>query len=117
MSANLNIKQIGKTNSFSFSNSYPKEPQANSIDTVIISNDGRFVNKETIKSKRQLNDSTTEIITEETGVDGNDNKQATFKFTYILSPNIYANKKEVQFAGQSEWITRHEYSYKRCNSN
>lgn len=115
MSANLDIKQIDETNNFSFANIYPEEPHANFIDTILISNHVNIINNESVKSKKKLSNGTLEIITELLGVDGNDNKQAKFKYTYILGKSVYYHKKEVQFVGTSQWITRHEYKYKPCN--
>lgn len=113
MPANLNVSQIGKSDSFSFANLYPEEPNANSVDTVTISPNGKAMNKEVVKSKHTLKDGSLEIVTELLGEDGNDNKKATFRFTYIIGPHVYEHKKEVQFVGTSTWILRHEYKYKR----
>lgn len=111
MPAEIEIKRIGKTNKFVFSNIYPNETNANSIDTVTISTDGKYIDKELVKSRRKLTNGNIEIITEELGKDGNDNKPATFRHTYTFGKTIYKNRKDVQFSGQAEWINRHEYSY------
>ena len=111
MPADIDIKRIDKTNKFAFSNSYPNEKSANSIDTVIISTDGKYINKELIKARRKLPNGNVEIVTEETGIDGNDNKPATFRHTYTFGKTIYKKRKDVQFIGENEWINRHEYSY------
>lgn len=113
MPANLEIKQLKKSNVFIFSNLYPDEPKANSSDTLTISNDGKMVNNETVKSKRKFRNGNTEIITEILSVDGNDNKPAIIRITYTVGNTIYTNIKEVKFIGQNEWIKRHEYSYTR----
>ena len=47
LSANLVIKQMGRSNKFIFSNIYPKEPNANSSDTILISKAGRKITAET----------------------------------------------------------------------
>ncbi|MEO7047634.1 MAG: hypothetical protein ABI091_20210 [Ferruginibacter sp.] len=116
MSADIDIKRIGKTNQFSFSNIYPKEKSANGIDTITISKDGKYIDKELVKSRRKLANGDIEIITEEPGKDGNDNKPATIRHTYTFGKTTYKNKKDVQFAGETEWINRHEYSYVRKKS-
>jgi hypothetical protein len=113
MPADIAIQRIGKTNKFVFSNIYPNEPNANSIDTISISIDGKYIDKELVKSRRKLPNGDIEIITEELGKDGNDNKPATFRHTYTLGPTTYKNRKDVQFTGGTEWINRHEYSYKK----
>ncbi len=113
MPADIDIRRIGKTNQFAFSNIYPKEAAANAIDTILISRNGKFINKETVKSRKKLANGAIEIITEETGKDGNDDTPATFRHTYTLGVATYTNKKDVQFIGQTEWINRHVYSYRR----
>lgn len=113
MPADIEIKRIGKTNKFVFSNIYPNETNANSIDTISISTDGKYIDKELVKSRCKLPDGDIEIITEEFGKDGNDNKPATFRHTYTLGQTTYKNRKDVQFPGETEWINRHEYSYKK----
>ena len=113
MPADIEIKRIGKTNKFVFSNIYPNETSANSIDTISISADGKYIDKELVKSRRKLPNGDIEIITEEFGKDGNDNKPATFRHTYTFGSTTYKNRKDVQFTGETEWINRHEYSYKK----
>lgn len=112
MPANLEIKQLGKTKQFIFSNIYPNEPKANSSDTLTISIDGKFIGKKAIKSKKKLQNGEMEIIAEEKGKDGNDNKNATFRHTYTISKTIFKRRKDIQFEGENTWINRHEYSYK-----
>jgi hypothetical protein len=113
MPVDIVIKRIGKTNKFIFSNIYPNEKSANSIDTVSISTDGKYINNELIKSRRKLANGDIEIITEEYGKDGNDNKPATFRHTYTLGKTIYKKRKDVLFNDKIDWINRHEYSYKK----
>ncbi len=113
MPANLEIKKNSKINKFVFSNIYSNEPSANSIDTISISTDGKYIDKELIKSRRKLPNGNIEIITEEFGKDGNDNKPATFRHTYTFGPTTYKKRKDVQFTGETVWINRHEYSYKK----
>ena len=117
MSADLVVARIEKTNQFSFSNIYPKETSANSVDTITISKDGKYIDKELVNSRKNLPDGDIEIITEESGKDGNDHKPATIRHTYTFGKTSYKNKKDVQFPGGTEWINRHEYSYKRESDN
>lgn len=113
MPADIEIKRIDKTNKFIFSNIYPNETNANSTDTVSVSSDGKYIDKETVKSRRKLPNGEIEIITEELGNDGNDNRAAMFRHTYTLGATTFRTRKDVQFIGETEWIKRHEYSYKR----
>ena len=66
-----------------------------------------------VKSKRMLSDGNTEIITEILKTDGNENKPAVLRHTYIIGRKIYINRKDVQFTGQTNWIMRNEYKYSR----
>jgi hypothetical protein len=116
MPANLEVKRIDNTSKLVFSNIYPNETSANSVDTISISTDGKYIDKELVKSRRKLPSGDIEIITEEFGKDGNDNKPATFRYTYTFGPTTYKNRKDVQFTGETVWINRHEYSYKKTPS-
>ena len=111
MPADINIKRIGISNQFVFSITYPNETNANSIDTITISTDGKYINKEIIKSRLKLPNGDIEIVTEELGKDGNDNRDATFKLIYTLGLSTLINRKDVKYVGELEWIKRHEYSY------
>lgn len=113
MPADLEVKRLGKNEQFLFSNIYPNEKNANSTDTISISKDGKFIGKEVVKSRRKLFTGDIEIITEESGKDGNDNKPATFRHIYTLGSSTYTNRKDVQFTGETRWINRHEYTYKK----
>ncbi|WP_379963673.1 hypothetical protein [Epilithonimonas sp. UC225_85] len=117
MPSDLEVKRIDETNKFSFSNIYPNERNANSTDTVSISSDGKYIDKEQVKSRRKLANGDIEIITEETGKDGNDNKPATIRHTYTFGKDIFKKRKDVQFVGDNQWINRHVYSYSRNPSN
>jgi len=111
MPADIEIKRINKTNKFVFLNIYPKEASANSIDTITISTEGEYIDKELVKSRQKLANGLIEIITEELGEDGNDNKGATIRHTYTLGKTSFNKRKDVQFVGETKWIKRHEYSY------
>lgn len=113
MPADLEVKRIGKTNRFAFANLYPDEPNANDTDTLTLAADGKSLNGETVKSRRKLSNGDIEVVTEEAGRDGNDNKPATFRHTYLFGKTKFSRKKEVQFQGETTWIKRHEYRYER----
>ena len=114
MPAVIMVKPIAGTDDLSVSNIYPNEPKANSTDTLWLNSEQRTINKEAVQSRKIFDDGTLQVITEARGVDGNDNKKATFRYTYTIGKEIYTNKKEVRFNGTSTWITRHEYTFKRC---
>lgn len=113
MPADINIKQIDGSNKFLFINSYANESNANSVDTVTISDDGKSFNNENVASNRILKNGSVEIITEVSGIDGNENNPALIRHTYLISENIFVMRKDIQFVGQKNWIKRHEYNYKK----
>jgi hypothetical protein len=113
MPANIMVKDFKDANNIIYSMTYPEEPKANSVDTLFISKDGRLLNNEPIKSNRLINKDSTEVVTEITGVDGNDHRAAIIRHTYMLGKDTYSVKKEVQFGGESRWIVRHEYRFSR----
>lgn len=83
MPANVEIRQIKKSKQYIFYNTYPDEPKANSADTVIISADGKMIDKEIVKTIVNTDNGNTEITTELSATDGNDNKPALIRHTYI----------------------------------
>ncbi len=116
MPADMEISRIGTTNTFAWAHRYPNEPGANSIDTVVLTPDGKYIDRARIRTRRVLPNGDVEVITEETGTDGNDNRPATFRHTYVLGKDLFTKRKDVRFAGESKWINRHEYRYTRTSS-
>ncbi len=113
MPANLAIKRITKTNSYSFVNFYPNEATANSIDTMVVSEDGKFFNGKLIISRHTIANGNIEFITEDLGEDGNDNRKALIHLTYSFNQKSFSKRKDIQFVGETQWIKRHEYLYTR----
>ena len=113
MPANLNVSRTEDANKFIFTSIYPDEPNANSSDTISISPKGERIGSERVKSRAVLLNGNVEIITEDSGQDGNDKKSATFRFTYVLGKTEFGIVKEVRFDGEEDWIERHQYSYTR----
>ena len=113
MPADVAVKRLKKTNTFILSNVYPNETNANSLDTLTISPDGKLIGTELVKSKKRLDNGDLEIVTEELGKDGNDDKPAILRHTYTVGKTIFKKRKDIQFQGETIWINRHEYSYKK----
>ena len=113
MTADLEIRRIGKTNDFEVFYRYPKEPQANSNDTLRIAADSSRIDGDRVVSRKTEPDGTLVIVTESAGKDGNDGKAATFKRTYRISAVQFSITKDVRFEGTTEWIRRHEYAFSR----
>lgn len=107
----LEIKQLPK-NGFVFTNSYPNEPKANSVDTVYINYSGRMLDNERITTVDRFSDG-IKIVTEVKGTDGNNNQKALIRRTYQIYQDRMYIRKEVKFSGSSEWLQRNEYLFTR----
>jgi hypothetical protein len=114
MPANVTISvYTGKPNGIILALDYPKEPQANGNDTLVISKEGVLLNGGKIVSKKQLADGSLEIIADKEGRDGNDNKKALLRHIYNISKTKFSNRKEVKFEGTDAWILGNEYTFSR----
>ncbi len=111
--AELIVKQIGTSNQFVFLHIYAKDSNQKVADTLIISNDGKKINNATITSKQCTPEGNVEIITEFSGFDHDNNKAAVIKQTYTIGKQLYIYKKEVQLEGQTDWLDRQDFEYKR----
>lgn len=94
-----------------FEYQYPDEPQANSQETITISQDGRTINDETVVERANPTGDVLKIVTEKSGMDNN--KKAVFHYTYLISAKRFSIKKEVQYEGTTEYIERNQYDWKR----
>jgi hypothetical protein len=114
MSANIKISLTENKKGYIMGYEYPKEPQANSKDTSFI-NDNLFGKDKIIEFKR-VPEGGFILVTELEGEDGNDNKKAVLRHTYILKPNTYSIIKDVKFEGTDKWIKRNEYLLNRSEN-
>jgi hypothetical protein len=90
---------------------YPNEPKANGKDTLKIKKNGTMLNNADVFSITTLKDGTIQIITDEKGEDGNDNRKAILRHIYSFNNSKFTNRKEVQFIGTDKWIQRNEYTF------
>lgn len=97
--------------SWVFDYQYPDEPKANGKKTVTLSENGKLFNDEAVIEKSDIADKTLKIVTEKNGTDND--KNALFRFTYLLSKTNFSIKKEVKYEGATEFFVRNEYSWKR----
>jgi hypothetical protein len=111
MSANIKISLTADKNGYIMGYEYPKEPHANSIDTTFIM--GNYFGKDKIVRFEKVADGGFTLVTELAGEDGNDNKQAVLRHTYILKLYTYSIRKDVKFEGTDKWIKRNEYQLNR----
>ena len=113
MPANMVVKDFGNDPRVIYSLMYPKEPRANSTDTLVISEDGRMLNGKMISEIKNYTKDSIMIVTLENAVDGNDRQPALIRHSYLLGSGNYVMKKEVQFTGKSQWLVRSEYRFVR----
>jgi len=56
-------------------------------------------------------DGVVQIVTEFSGKDGNENKNALIRNIYTIEANTFDIRKEVLFEGSKEWKKRNEYNF------
>lgn len=96
---------------WTFKMQYPFEPKADSSDDVVLSADGRTFDGEAVIERTKLPDGTLRIVTSKAGKD--DNRDATFKHTYLIGKKSFSLRKEVKLAGTGEFFERNIYEWTR----
>ena len=112
MPANVNLR-IADNSQIILSYAYPNEPNANGKDTLLISGNGSLIDGAEVQSREILEDGAVKIVTVKAGRDGNDNKSALIRHSYILGKNSFQNVKEVKFEGADKWLIRNTYLFSR----
>lgn len=105
--ANLQVSSGEKQ--FFFKNIYPEEPQANSIDTLTIKNEGSFINDLEVMNRSFISDSITTIIAQK--IEKNNNKETIYLYTYRITPGTFSIRKEECVLPGIEFIERFRYEY------
>lgn len=93
---------------------YPNEPQANSTDTTFI-RDNFFGNDKIISFEKDSGGGYM-LVTEVDGTDGNDNKKAVLRLSYLVTATTFSITKEVKFEGSELWIKRNEHLLNRVGN-
>ncbi len=114
MSANIKISLTKNKNGYIMGYEYPNEPQANSKDTTYIVN--KLFGKDKIVEFKKTVDGGYSLVTEIAGEDGNDNKKAILRHTYLLKNKTFSIVKDVKFEGTDKWIKRNEYLLNRAEN-
>jgi len=110
--SNLTVtRSAGDPRAWIFAYEYPEEPRANSRDTVAVSADGRSIGDETVIERRMLPDGTLRVVTRGTGKDND--RDATFRHTYLIGGSRASIRKEVMYEGTAEYFERNEYAWTR----
>ena len=89
---------------------YVWEPDKNVQAITKIKRNGKFIGKQKVVSKIVKEDGSVQIITKAKGKD--DEKKATFYYTYEFDSENYSVTKEVQFPNSDERFMRNSYKYK-----
>lgn len=111
ISADISVSElVSDKNAIVLKYTYPKEPQANSMDTLRISADGKMINDKHIVSAVKQNDSV--VLTAEKQGKDND-KPSTLRYIYTLSNSKFNIRKEVKYNDSSDFFFRNEYSFHR----
>ena len=114
MLANVKISLTENKSGYIMGYEYLKEPQANSKDTTYVTD--KFFGKDKIVDFKKESNGEFRLVTEIMGEDGNDNKKAILRHTYLLKSATYSIIKEVKFEGSDKWIKRNEYSLTRAGN-
>ena len=94
-----------------FDMDYPLERGANSKDEVKLSADGMTFYGETVIERTKSPDGTLRIVTTKKGKD--DNRESTFRHTYLINKKAFSMRKEVKFDGDAEFFERNTYAWTR----
>lgn len=89
---------------------FPEEPDANGRAELVISDDGRMLNDETV-TRRMEEDGTLTLVTESDCKDAA--VQAKCEFTYDISPSALSIRKMVTLDGDTDAYRRNHYSFTR----
>ena len=108
--SDLTISKLGERK-WSFAFTYPDEPKANSKDDVLLSEDGRTFDGETVVERTKLKNGILRIVTSRPGKDND--KPATIRHTYLFSKTEFSIRKDVKLDGGTEFFERNTYSWQR----
>lgn len=101
----------GDAPSWVFEYEYPDEPKANGKKTVALGEGGKVFGDETVVGRAMLEDGTLRIVTERRGKDND--KDALFRYTYLIGASSFSIKKEVRPDGAAEFFERNRFSWGR----
>lgn len=111
MAANITLSFTQDQKGFIMSYEYPKEPHANAKDTTYVKDN--LFGKDLIVTFKKEPIGDFQLITDVDGKDGNENKKAVLRHTYLLKEKQFSIVKEVKFVGTDQWIKRNEYMFRQ----
>jgi hypothetical protein len=110
--SNLTVTQAaGDETSWVFEYEYPEEPKANGRRSLKLGDGGTVFDGETVVERSGLGGGGFRLVTLKRGTDND--RDATFRFTYTLDASTFSIKKEVRPEGAPEFFERNTYSWKR----
>lgn len=89
---------------------YPREPQADGVSELLLTENGRIFDGEPVISAGRTGD-TLQVVTEAACED--DNRPATCRHVYNFAPKQLGWRKVVRFAEAGEDFRRNEYAFTR----
>lgn len=105
----LEVKKNGKDLVMIYE--YPDNSAWNNKDNISISENGRSINGERIKSRNKLADGVIEIIIESKGQDGS--TPATVTQIITIGPTVFTLGQQVQYMTTGEKFQRNQYKWTR----
>ena len=110
--SNLKVTQSAEQKrTWIFEYEYPKEPNANSKETVAISDDGASIDDEKVVERESLENGVLRLVTERRGKDND--QDAVIHHTYLISKSSFSITKEVRTEGSTTFFERNRYSWQR----
>lgn len=111
MACNLTLEVRKNGRELVMAYEYPDNGAWNSKDNVEISEDGKYISGEKIKSRKTLSDGSIEIIIESTGQDGS--TPATIIQVITFAPKVFTLGRQVQYMTTGEKFQRNLYKWTR----
>jgi hypothetical protein len=102
-----------KKNFFVLNFDYPDEAGHGSKEKYQIRNKGRNLNNQLVLERTVLEDGSINIVLEEKGKDGNDQKPSIFHHVLVLGINTFTITKLVKFENEDVFFQRNKYLFSR----
>ena len=110
--SNLTVtRSIEQNRTWIFEYEYPKEPKANSKESVVISEDGTSIDDEKLVARETLASGVLRLVTERRGKDNDEN--ALIRHIYLISESRFLVTKEVRPENSTTFLERNRYSWRR----
>lgn len=111
MPANVTVESDKKDTQILLFYEYPNDSQANSKGKITISKEGSAINGNSLVSRWNLENGSTQFITEANGKDNRE--KALIRNVYVIGENRFIIRKEVKFETSEDWLQRNEFKFER----